>query len=41
MLEVNRAAPVRGPRYVLKRGKTPVLSSKEARKLLDSIESHT
>ncbi len=27
------AASVRGPRYVVKRGKTPVLSSEEARKL--------
>jgi integrase len=32
---------VRGPKYVVKRGKTPVLSSEEARKLLDSIESNT
>jgi integrase/recombinase XerD len=41
ILEVNPAASVRGPRYVVKRGKTPVLSSEEARKLLDSIESIT
>jgi site-specific recombinase XerD len=41
ILEVNPAASVRGPRYVVKRGKTPVLSSEEARKLLDSIESNT
>jgi integrase/recombinase XerD len=41
ILEVNPAASVRGPRYVVKRGKTPVLSSEEARKLLDSIESTT
>ena len=39
ILEVNPAASVRGPRYIVKRGKTPVLSSEEARKLLDSIES--
>jgi integrase len=32
---------VRGPKYVVKRGKTPVLSAEEARKLLDSIESNT
>ncbi len=30
-----------GPRYVVKRGKTAVLSSEETRKLLDSIESNT
>jgi integrase/recombinase XerD len=41
ILEVNPAASVRGPKYVVKRGKTPVLSSEQARKLLDSIESNT
>jgi integrase/recombinase XerD len=41
VLDVNPAASVRGPRYVVKRGKTPVLSSEEARKLFDSIESNT
>jgi integrase/recombinase XerD len=41
VLEVNPAASVRGPKYVVRRGKTPVLSSEEARKLLDSIESTT
>ena len=39
--EVNPVASVRGPKYVVRRGKTPVLSSEEARKLLDSIESNT
>jgi integrase len=34
-------AIVRGPKYVVRRGKTPVLSAEEARKLLDSIESDT
>jgi integrase/recombinase XerD len=32
---------VRGPRYVVRHGKTPVLSAEEARKLPDSIESNT
>ncbi len=41
ILVVNPAASVRGPKYVVKRGKTPVLSAEEARKLLDSIESNT
>jgi site-specific recombinase XerD len=41
ILDVNPAASVRGPKYVVKRGKTPALSSEEARKLLDSIESNT
>ncbi len=41
ILEVNPAASVRGPKYVVKRGKTPVLLAEEARKLLDSIQSNT
>lgn len=35
----NPAASVRGPRYVVKRGLTPVLTSAEARRLLDSIDT--
>ena len=38
VLPVNPAAPVRGPKYVVKHGKTPVLSPAEARTLLDSID---
>lgn len=41
VLDRNPAASVRGPKYVVKRGKTPVLSAAEARRLLDSIESNT
>ncbi len=41
ILEVNPAASVHGPKHVVKRGKTPVLSAEEARQLLDSIESNT
>jgi integrase len=41
ILDVNPASAVRGPKYVVRRGKTPVLSAEEARKLLDSIESNT
>ncbi len=37
----NPASSVRGPRYVVKRGKTPVLSAAEARQLLDSIDTGT
>ncbi len=33
----NPAGSVRGPKYVVRRGKTPVLKSDEARRLLDSI----
>jgi integrase/recombinase XerD len=35
------AAAVRGPKYVVTKGKTPVLTAGEARALLDSIETDT
>jgi site-specific recombinase XerD len=41
VLAVNPAAPVRGPKYVVKVGKTPVLGALEARQLLDSINVTT
>ena len=37
----NPAAPVRGPRHVVRKGKTPVLSAEDARGLLDSIDART
>jgi DMSO/TMAO reductase YedYZ heme-binding membrane subunit len=37
VMPMNPASSVRGPKYVTKRGKTPVLSSDDARRLLDSI----
>ena len=37
----NPAAAVRGPKHVVKRGKTPVLKADEARQLLDSIDTAT
>jgi integrase/recombinase XerD len=37
VVPTNPAAPVKGPTYVIKRGKTPVLSVEDTRKLLDSI----
>lgn len=36
-LKMNPAAAVRGPKYVVKEGKTPVLDADQARELLDSI----
>ena len=39
VLPMNPAASVRSPKYVTKRGKTPVLSAGDARKLLDSINT--
>jgi site-specific recombinase XerD len=41
IISSNPAASVRGPKYVVKRGKTPVLSADEARRLLDSIDGTT
>lgn len=38
VLDVNPAHAVRGPKYVVKKGKTPVLTADEARELLDSIK---
>jgi site-specific recombinase XerC len=38
ILPSNPAGAVRGPKYVVKRGKTPVLSVDQARQLLDSID---
>ncbi len=37
VLDVNPAHSVHGPKYVVKKGKTPVLTAEEARELLDSI----
>ena len=37
----NPAASVRGPKHVVKRGKTPVLQASQARQLLDSIDTST
>ena len=41
VIPVNPASSVRGPKYVVKRGKTPVLSAQETRELLDSIDTST
>jgi integrase/recombinase XerD len=37
VLDVNPAHAVRGPNHIVKKGKTPVLTTDEARELLDSI----
>ena len=43
VMRINPAAAVRGPRHVVRKGKTPVLDAAEVRTLLDSIggESHS
>jgi site-specific recombinase XerD len=41
VLAVNPAHAVRGPKHVVKRGKTPVLMTDDARALLDSIDTST
>lgn len=38
-LNANPAHAVRGPKHVVKKGKTPVLNADEARLLLDSIDT--
>ncbi len=39
VLAMNPAAAVRGPRHVVKTGKTPVLSPEETRRILDGIDT--
>jgi site-specific recombinase XerD len=41
VLTVNPAHAVRGPKHVVRRGKTPVLTTDQARLLLDSIDTST
>ncbi len=41
VIPMNPAAADRQPKYVVKLGKTPVLSRGQARKLLDSIKTDT
>jgi site-specific recombinase XerD len=41
VVPTNPASSVRGPKYVVKQGKTPVLLGEEARRLLDSIKTET
>lgn len=39
VVPTNPASSVRGPKYVVKKGKTPVLTAEQARQLLDSIDT--
>jgi integrase/recombinase XerD len=41
VLPINPAASVRGPKHIVKIGKTPVLTAGETRQLLDSIDCQT
>jgi len=41
ILPSNPVSAVRGPKHVVKRGKTPVLTPSETRKLLDGIDTST
>ena len=41
IMPTNPAAAVRGPRHIVRRGKTPVLDPAEARQLLDAIDIAT
>ena len=41
VMPTNPAAAVRGPKYIIKTGKTPVLEGHEWRRLIDSIPTET
>jgi len=41
VIPMNPAGSVRGPKHVVKRGKTPVLTADDARQLIDSIDIST
>ena len=41
IMPTNPAAAVRGPRHIVRRGKTPVLDPHEARQLIDAIDTTT
>lgn len=41
IIKTSPASSVKGPRYVVKKGKTPVLSQADAKKLLSSIDNET
>ena len=41
VVPMNPASSVRGPKYVAKKGKTPVLTAEQARQLLDSIDTES
>ena len=41
VVRFNPAHAVRGPRHVIKKGKTPVLTAEEARMLFDAIDTTT
>ena len=41
ILATNPAHAVRGPKHVVKRGKTPVLTADQARALIESIDTST
>jgi len=41
VLDTNPAASVRGPTYVIKKGKTPVLDTEQTRALLEAIDTET
>ncbi len=41
VLPINPASSVRGPKHVITRGKTPVLTAEQARQLIDAIDVST
>ena len=41
IMPINPAAAVRGPRHIVRRGKTPLLDPQKARRLIDAIDETT
>jgi len=41
VLETNPAAPARRPSYTIKRGKTPIQTAAEAKRMIEPIETDT
>ena len=41
VMRINPAMSVRGPKHVVRKGKTPVLTAEQARELIDSIPTET
>jgi site-specific recombinase XerD len=41
VVATNPASPVRGPKYTVRKAKTPVLAQEKARELLDSLDTST
>lgn len=41
IIAINPASVVRGPKHIVRRGKTPVLTAEEARQIMDAVDTST